>query len=97
MADLSATVEDQSISISLLSIQQLSEFLAGKNVSSTVIEAFARNKINGDLFLEMRESDVNEMAPLLADRLMLRRLIEEFKKKKMPRKVSPRPVAIFDL
>lgn len=79
-------------STSNLSVHEFSELLRRKNVSDHVIENAKKNLINGELFLEMKEDDLVEIAPLLADRLILRRLIrdcEESNRKFLtPRKVS---------
>lgn len=70
-------------------IEEFCEFMRGKNVSEEVIEAIESNKITKELFFQMNESDVKEIAPLLADRLIIRKMMEEkTKTRQTPSKVS---------
>ena len=56
---------------------QFSEFLKGKGVNQEVIDDLKMNRIDRKLFFEMKECDIKEIAPCMADRLTLRRIIKE--------------------
>ena len=45
--------------------------LIDHNLSADVTECMTKNGINGDLFMELTEGDFKEMAPRIADRILL--------------------------
>ena len=45
-----------------------------------VVSAVLGNRINGELFLSLSESDLKELAPAIGDRVCLRKILEEARK-----------------
>lgn len=66
-------------------MEEFCDFLTNNNVSEEVVEKIKVNKIDRELFMEMNECDIKEIAPLMADRLILRKLLRD--KQHTPRKV----------
>lgn len=59
------------------------EFLAGKGVSSEVVDNFRINKITGEASLKRFEEELEELAPLIGERIDVRAIIENYRHKKV--------------
>ena len=60
--------------INFYSVEELYDFLRDNNVSSDVSDRVKSNQINGELFLELTSDELKEIAPVLGDRVTLRKL-----------------------
>lgn len=49
-------------------------FLRSEGASERVIAALQENELTGEMFLQLKDCDLKELAPLLADRLLLRKI-----------------------
>ena len=61
-------------SATFYSVEELCEFLRDNHVSSDVSDRVKSNQINGELFLELSSDELKEIAPVLGDRVALRKL-----------------------
>jgi len=58
-----------------LSYEALGEFLLSKGIDSSVATKILDNRIDGELFVELEEIDLTEIAPVLGDRMRLRKIL----------------------
>lgn len=60
--------------LELLDIDEMHDFLAKNSVSAEVLAFVRDNGVTGSVFLELTGDDLKEMAPRLADRVVLRKI-----------------------
>ena len=61
------------------SVDELSDFLEGKGISETVLSILRENRVVGDVFLDLTESDLREIVKPLGERKALLKLINHYK------------------
>ena len=63
-------------SLSLMSTDELCAYLKQEipNISDNIVKLFSEHKIDGEVFLELDDEYLKEVAPLLGDRLKLKRV-----------------------
>ncbi len=66
-----------------MDVDTVVELLAGKGVSSEVVENFRINKISGQALLRLSEEDLKELAPLIGERIEVRTIIEDYRYNKV--------------
>lgn len=70
--------------IAKFSVEELYVFLLDElenDVSSESLAIIKSNRINGRIFLELNESDLKEIIPLLGERKAIKNIIDSFKTK----------------
>lgn len=68
--------------IAKFSVEELYVFLLDElenDVSSESLAIIKSNRINGRIFLELNESDLKEIIPLLGERKAIKNIIDSFK------------------
>ncbi len=60
--------------ISSFSVDEMVTYLESKGLPMEVTEAAWENGVDGEVFLELTESNLQEIAPRLADRVKLKKL-----------------------
>ncbi len=71
-----------------LSVSELKEYLVGclnDKVQEESIAVLERNRVSGETFLELDDEDIREMFPLIGERRAIKRAIEDFKPKQVPK------------
>ena len=58
-------------SLKILSVEEMQYFLAKNNASADVLASLEDNGVTGAVFLELTGDDLKEMAPRMADRVIL--------------------------
>lgn len=58
----------------------LQRILRKRGLHNDVIYSIATNRIDSGLFLNLTENDLKEMAPVIGDRVCLRKILEEARK-----------------
>lgn len=66
-----------------MDVDAVAELLAGKGISSEVIESFRINRISGEALLKLSEEDLKELAPLIGERIEVRAIIESYRSNKV--------------
>ena len=61
-------------SLKILSVEGMHDFLAKNNISADVLASLEDNGVTGAVFLELTGDNLKEMAPRMADRVILRRI-----------------------
>ena len=69
-------------------VGELCDFLEIRGCAEDVVHAVRRNGVNGDVFLELTEEHLKELAPLLGDRIALKKIHSSFCKSPLQEKVS---------
>ena len=54
-----------------------SEFLISEGFHEDVVSAFSSNRICGQTFLQLNEGDLQELLPVIGDRVRIRKLLNE--------------------
>ena len=62
-----------------LNCEELGEFLVSKGIHSSISTAIVDNRIDGELFVALEERDLAEIAPVIGDRMRLRRILSTLK------------------
>ena len=60
--------------------EEFSDYLREKGVHCDPIESIVANRIDSGLFISLSESDLKELAPVIGDRICLRKILEEARK-----------------
>ena len=60
--------------------EEFSDYLREKGVHCDLIESIVANRIDSGLFISLSESDLKELAPVIGDRICLRKILEEARK-----------------
>ena len=60
--------------------EEFSDYLREKGVHCDLIESIFANRIDSGLFISLSESDLKELAPVIGDRICLRKILEEARK-----------------
>ena len=60
-----------------MSVEELWHYLEEKNIEKPIRDNIRQHKIDGSMFVSLSDEELKELAPLLGDRLCLKRLISE--------------------
>ena len=60
--------------------EEFSDYLREKGVHCDLIESIVANRIDSGLFINLSESDLKELAPMIGYRICLRKILEEAQK-----------------
>lgn len=61
-------------------VYDFATFLTDKGLHDEVVSNVIENRITGTLFLKLTEADLKELAPVIGDRLALRKVLEQARK-----------------
>ncbi len=61
------------------SVDQLSDFLQDKGIGEDILSTLRENRVGGDVFLELTESDLRELVKPLGEWKALQKLISSYK------------------
>ena len=64
-------------SIKEMDIEEFADLLEEKNMHEYIVETCRQNRVSGAVFIELTQEELKELAPLLADRVALRKLQKE--------------------
>ena len=60
--------------------EEFLDYLHEKGVHCDLIESIITNRLDSGLFINLSESDLKESAPVIGDRICLRKILEEARK-----------------
>ena len=60
--------------------EEFAEYLHKRGVHDDLIQAIVNNRIDSGLFLNLTEDDLKDLAPVIGDRVCLRKILEEARK-----------------
>ena len=61
------------------SVDELSDFLEVKGIGEDILSILRENRVGGETFLDLNESDLRELIKPLGERKVLMRLIDSYK------------------
>ena len=56
---------------------EFSEYLRKRGLHDDLVESIVTNRIDSGTFLSLTENDLKELAPVIGDRVCLRKVLEE--------------------
>lgn len=62
--------------IATYSVDEVEDFLLDEGIPSEVTETFARNEIDGAAFIQLTESDLQQLCPIIGRRTKIRAILE---------------------
>ena len=62
--------------IATYSIDEVENFLLDEGIPAEVTETFASNEIDGAAFIQLTESDLQELCPIVGKRTKIRAILE---------------------
>ena len=77
-----SNIRNQAMFLSSFTPQEVSNFLKTENhaISEEVLTAIVSHKIDGEVFLQLNEEYLREIAPFLGDRIKLKRIISDIQR-----------------
>ena len=65
------------MAINSMECKEFSDYLLAKGLHEDVVSKIVGNRINGQFFISLSEDEVKELAPVIGDRICLRKILDE--------------------
>ena len=65
------------MAITSMECEEFSDYLLAKGLHEDVVSKIVGNRIDGQLFISLSEDEVKELAPVIGDRIRLRKILDE--------------------